>query len=65
MARFDGPSGLAASVDGTLYVADTNNHLVNDCHGNEFRYLGWNGTIRAIMGGVVWSDVFIMMNLGW
>lgn len=27
-ARFDGPSGLAAAKDGTLFVADTNNHLV-------------------------------------
>ncbi|CAN0004921.1 unnamed protein product, partial [Ectocarpus fasciculatus] len=27
-ARFDGPSGLAAAEDGTLFVADTNNHLV-------------------------------------
>lgn len=29
VARFDGPSGLAVGADGTLYVADTNNHLVN------------------------------------
>lgn len=28
-ARFDGPSGLAAAEDGTLFVADTNNHLVS------------------------------------
>lgn len=28
VARFDGPSGLAAAEDGTLFVADTNNHLV-------------------------------------
>lgn len=27
-ARFDGPSGLTAAEDGTLFVADTNNHLV-------------------------------------
>lgn len=27
-ARFDGPSGLAAAEDGTVFVADTNNHLV-------------------------------------
>lgn len=29
-ARFDGPSGLAAAEDGTLFVADTNNHLVRN-----------------------------------
>lgn len=29
-ARFDGPSGLAAAEDGTLFVADTNNHLVRE-----------------------------------
>jgi len=29
LARFDGPSGLAAAEDGTVFVADTNNHLVN------------------------------------
>ena len=28
LARFDGPSGLAAAEDGTLFVADTNNHVV-------------------------------------
>lgn len=28
-ARFDGPSGLAAAEDGTLFVADMNNHLVS------------------------------------
>lgn len=28
LARFDGPSGLAVGNDGTLFVADTNNHLV-------------------------------------
>lgn len=28
LARFDGPSGLAAAEDGTIFVADTNNHLV-------------------------------------
>lgn len=28
MARFDGPLGLVTGVNGTLYVADTNNHLV-------------------------------------
>lgn len=27
-ARFDGPSGLVAAENGTLFVADTNNHLV-------------------------------------
>ncbi|CAM9446228.1 unnamed protein product, partial [Laminaria digitata] len=27
-ARFDGPSGLAAADDGTVFMADTNNHLV-------------------------------------
>lgn len=29
-ARFDGPSGLTAAEDGTLFVADTNNHLVGE-----------------------------------
>lgn len=29
-ARFDGPSGLVAAEDGTLFVADTNNHLVGE-----------------------------------
>ncbi|CAM9450628.1 unnamed protein product [Ascophyllum nodosum] len=28
LARFDGPSGLAAAEDGTLFVADTNNHVI-------------------------------------
>lgn len=28
LARFDGPSGLVAAEDGTLFVADTKNHLV-------------------------------------
>lgn len=32
-ARFDGPSGLAAAEDGTLFVADTNNHLVSSSTG--------------------------------
>jgi thiol-disulfide isomerase/thioredoxin len=27
-ASFDEPSGLDAAVDGTLYIADTNNHLI-------------------------------------
>lgn len=33
-ARFDGPSGLAAAEDGTIFVADTNNHLVKKKHGS-------------------------------
>lgn len=28
LARFDGPSGLVVAEDGTLFVADTKNHLV-------------------------------------
>ncbi|CAM9219332.1 unnamed protein product, partial [Choristocarpus tenellus] len=28
IARFDGPTGLVAADDGTLFVADTNNHII-------------------------------------
>ncbi|HEY9055259.1 MAG TPA: hypothetical protein VIO60_10630 [Rectinemataceae bacterium] len=42
-ARFDGPQGLAIkSTDGTLYVADTNNHC--------FRQIAANGTVSTVIG---------------
>ncbi len=34
MARFDSPRGLEAAPDGTVYVADTNNHVVRVVNGS-------------------------------
>jgi hypothetical protein len=36
VARFDSPRGLEASADGTIYVADTNNHLLRVVNGSQF-----------------------------
>ena len=36
MARFDSPRGLEAAADGTVYVADTNNHLLRVVNGSQF-----------------------------
>eukprot|EP00903_Cladosiphon_okamuranus_P018631 g17149.t3 len=43
-ARFDGPSGLAAAEDGTVFVADTNNHLV--------RMVFANSTVFTLAGSL-------------
>lgn len=48
LARFDGPSGLAAAEDGTVFVADTNNHLVNATR--RAMFLVW--PLYLITGGV-------------
>lgn len=44
-ARFDGPSGLAAAEDGTVFVADTNNHLVPNKH---VLGVGFAGSINRV-----------------
>jgi len=36
VARFDSPRGLEAAADGTIYVADTNNHLIRVVNGSQF-----------------------------
>ncbi|CAM9983282.1 unnamed protein product [Ectocarpus sp. 6 AP-2014] len=48
-ARFDGPSGLAAAEDGTLFVADTNNHLI--------RMVLANSTVFTLAGGLEGAEV--------
>ncbi|HVL90861.1 MAG TPA: hypothetical protein VM841_11580 [Actinomycetota bacterium] len=41
-ATFRGPRGVAIGVDGTIYVADTGNHLI--------RTIGPNGTVATLAG---------------
>lgn len=36
VARFDSPRGLEAGSDGTVYVADTNNHLIRVVNASQF-----------------------------
>ncbi|CAM9756937.1 unnamed protein product [Scytosiphon promiscuus] len=49
LARFDGPSGLAAAEDGTIFLADTNNHLV--------RMVLANSTVFTLAGGLDGAEV--------
>ena len=45
VARFDSPRGLEADADGTVYVADTNNHLI--------RAINATGWVFTLAGHVV------------
>ena len=41
-ARIDGPTGVAAGIDGSLYFSDTNNHCV--------RRVGADGRLQTVAG---------------
>ncbi len=42
VARFNGPAGIAVDTDGTVYVADTNNHTI--------RSVAQDGTVATVAG---------------
>ncbi len=46
VARFDSPRGLDAAPDGTVYVADTNNHLIRVVNGSRWVFT-LAGTVRS------------------
>ncbi|CAM9417789.1 unnamed protein product [Discosporangium mesarthrocarpum] len=49
LARFDAPTGLVADENGTLFVADTNNHLI--------RMVLTNRTVVTLAGGLALDEV--------
>ena len=53
MARFDTPSALAMTPDGTVFISDTGNHTIRrmDPAGRVFTLTGMAGTSGAIDGG--------------
>jgi hypothetical protein len=51
VARFDSPRGLEAAADGTVYVADTNNHLVRVVNATQFVFTLAGHVVTQEFGG--------------
>jgi hypothetical protein len=51
VARFDSPRGLEAAADGTIYVADTNNHLIRVVNATQFVFTLAGHVVPQEQGG--------------
>jgi hypothetical protein len=51
VARFDSPRGLEAAADGTIYVADTNNHLIRVINATQFVFTLAGHVVPQELGG--------------